>query len=381
MSIQKDLEALIDEQKFDFRTEKQAYSFGELSNMYKDKELIIRPEYQRFFRWDDEKKSKFIESIIVGIPYPNAFVNLREDGVYELIDGLQRVSTVLSFMGVLDIKLPESKARNQVSFFEDDLESQININKNWKLQGCTIIKQLNGLTYSELPQSLQLKIKRASMWFEVLTAKNIDLKYKLFDRLNTGGAPATAQEVRNAIYRGERSSSAFFAVLEGCSNYTSFLDILGFDEDRTNKLYHQELVLRFFALYENKESLQGNLKDILDTYISNCVKSERDFMDLEKLFKAVINLIADNNLNFKYYRNYKGENREMAFSSSYFDAIMVGLAVNLDFYTSKPKLVHTIVDNLKKDEDFKKSAMGSFASSEDRIKKRIAQAIKFFKQS
>jgi hypothetical protein len=213
-----------------------------------------------------------------------------------------------------------------------------------------------------------------------LTAKNIDLKYKLFDRLNTGGAPATAQEVRNAIYRGEKSSPAFFKVLEKCSKDAKFLGILNFDEDRLNKLYNQELVLSFFALYENKEKLQGNIKDILDTYISNCVKSDRDFTDLESLFKNVIKLIADNSLNFKYYRNYNGKNREMAFSSSYFDAIMVGLAVNLDYYTSQPKLVHTIVDNLKKDEVFKKSATGQLASSEDRIKKRIEQAIKFFKQ-
>ncbi len=381
MDSQNDLEGLIDTQKFEFRTEKQAYSFGELSNMYKEKELIIKPEYQRFFRWDNEKKSKFIESIIVGIPYPNAFVNLREDGVYELIDGLQRVSTVLSFMGMLDIDLNNSVKKEGADIFDAEVldeDNEINIKKDWKLEGCTIIKELNGKSYSDLPQSLQIKIKRSSIWFEVLSAKNLDLKYKLFDRLNTGGSPATPQEVRNAIYRGEKGSVKFFSVLEECSNYPKFLTILNFDEDKIKKLFHHELVLRFFALYENNQRLQGNLKEVLDTYISECVKTDRDFAELSILFKDIIDLLSNKSLNFKWHRNYKEKQQEMSFSSSYFDAIMVGIATNIDFYKSNDILVRDKVMALKKDENFKKSAMGSFASNEDRIKKRIEQAIVFF---
>lgn len=76
-------------------------SLGEVLNLYRDDELIIDPVFQRLFRWDDERKTRFIESIILGIPIPSIFVSQNENGVWELIDGLQRVSTVLQLTGEL----------------------------------------------------------------------------------------------------------------------------------------------------------------------------------------------------------------------------------------------------------------------------------------
>ena len=85
----------------EIRTDKLDMSFGEISNLYENKELIITPEYQRLFRWHPTQKSRFIESILLGIPTPAIFVAEDESGVWELVDGLQRVSTVLEFMGLL----------------------------------------------------------------------------------------------------------------------------------------------------------------------------------------------------------------------------------------------------------------------------------------
>ncbi len=85
----------------EIRTDKLDISFGEIANLYENKELIITPEYQRLFRWQSTQKSRFIESILLGIPTPAIFVAEDESGVWELVDGLQRVSTVLEFMGLL----------------------------------------------------------------------------------------------------------------------------------------------------------------------------------------------------------------------------------------------------------------------------------------
>ncbi len=76
-------------------------SFGELASMYERGELVIAPEYQRLFRWDDTKKTRFIESLLLNIPIPPIFVFSDKAGRWELVDGLQRVSTVLEFMGLL----------------------------------------------------------------------------------------------------------------------------------------------------------------------------------------------------------------------------------------------------------------------------------------
>ena len=76
-------------------------SIGELINLYRDEELTIDPAFQRLFRWDDTRKTRFIESLLLGIPIPPIFVFQTENGVWELIDGLQRLSTIFQFINVL----------------------------------------------------------------------------------------------------------------------------------------------------------------------------------------------------------------------------------------------------------------------------------------
>ncbi len=82
-------------------TDAYAMSIGEVVNLYRDKELIIRPAFQRLFRWSTYQKSRLVESVLLGIPIPSIFVSQREDGVWEVVDGLQRLSTILEFIGEL----------------------------------------------------------------------------------------------------------------------------------------------------------------------------------------------------------------------------------------------------------------------------------------
>lgn len=91
----------IEEAKRSVSTDTVQITIGEVSNMYTSKELNILPDFQRLFRWTNERKSNFVESILIGIPIPPVFVYENEDGTWELIDGLQRISTLLEFMGVL----------------------------------------------------------------------------------------------------------------------------------------------------------------------------------------------------------------------------------------------------------------------------------------
>lgn len=76
-------------------------SVGELIAMYKDNELDLHPEFQRFFRWTPEQKSRFIESLLLGFPVPPIFVAERDDQKWDVIDGLQRLSTILEVAGEL----------------------------------------------------------------------------------------------------------------------------------------------------------------------------------------------------------------------------------------------------------------------------------------
>jgi hypothetical protein len=139
------VEAQIDQKIGEVRTEALDLSFGEISNLHAAKELIIQPEYQRLFRWSIQQKSRLIESILLELPIPQIFVIENIDGVYELIDGLQRISTVLQF------------------FDAGKLEREPLV-----LSGCDIITDLNDKSFDDLPLSLRLRIKRSTIRMVVI---------------------------------------------------------------------------------------------------------------------------------------------------------------------------------------------------------------------
>ena len=128
------LETQIDQKIGEVRTEALDLSFGEIANLHEKKELIIQPEYQRLFRWSVEQKSRLVESILLELPIPQVFVIENPNGVYELIDGLQRISTVLQFF--------DSSVLG--------LEPLI-------LNGCDIIDDLNGKGFNDLPLKSSIK--------------------------------------------------------------------------------------------------------------------------------------------------------------------------------------------------------------------------------
>lgn len=97
MSLQEE----IDRQRGEIRTDGYSVSIGEWISIYEKAELDIHPEFQRFFRWTPRQKSRLIESILLGIPIPQIFVAQRPDGVWDVVDGVQRLSTIFQFVGIL----------------------------------------------------------------------------------------------------------------------------------------------------------------------------------------------------------------------------------------------------------------------------------------
>lgn len=166
-------------------TDTVSISIGEVANMYTSSELNILPEFQRLFRWTIDRKSNFVESILIGIPIPPVFVYENENGTWELIDGLQRISTLLEFMGVL--KDPgtggESRSTLTTTKYLPSLEGTA-----WKAQN---------ETERSLDTALQLFFRRHRIDFQILKhPSDPKTKFDLFQRLNRGGAYANEQEVR-----------------------------------------------------------------------------------------------------------------------------------------------------------------------------------------
>ena len=105
------LQQEIDRTRAEIRTEAYSMSIGEWISLYEKNEVDIHPEFQRFFRWSEFQKSRLIESILLGIPIPPIFVAQREDGVWDVVDGLQRLSTVYELAGILKDEAGNVKPR------------------------------------------------------------------------------------------------------------------------------------------------------------------------------------------------------------------------------------------------------------------------------
>lgn len=211
---------------------------------------MVQPEYQRLFRWTAGAQSRFIETLILELPVPPIFLMETEENVYELIDGLQRISSYLNFRGLL-------KDADGV------------VSSALKLDECDIVNELNGHTYESLPVALSRKLKRNFIRAEILRKESdLRLRYYMFKRLNSGGESLEPQEVRNCTIR--LLSPEFNDVLIELSRTEDFAYCISTIADtQREKRYDQELVLRFFAFLRKSKDYRHELGDFLTEYMES----------------------------------------------------------------------------------------------------------------
>ncbi len=343
-------------------TTEMKMSIGEIINLYKDEDIIIKPEFQRFFRWKIDQKSRLIESILIGIPIPSIFVQQIDDGRWEIIDGLQRISTILEFVGILkdeNGKLKEPSRLSATKF----LPSLQKMMYECSFGSNMCFDRETKLIFKRTPIIIQI-VKRDS---------NFSSKYELFDRLNSGGSPVTNQELRNAIYLQEKHKEVKF--LKDLSNNQHFKKIINLSDKQIEEAYDQELVLRFFAYNDNKIKITsyGSLKDFLDNYIHKhlnedelpCLKEK-----FEKLFKFLDEHCQAN--------LFKRKNRNTPFKVSIFEAVTIGLYDIDDFENIDIEKIKTKIQNLDQQSWFVEySKQGS--QTKQRIEAFIKNSKPYFK--
>ena len=182
-----DLESQISDTRRTISSDSYPMSIGELTNLYREGELNVRPEFQRFFRWSPLQKSRLVESILLGIPIPSIFVSQTDYGTWELVDGLQRVSTILELQGLLegndgDVRPPLTLSATK---YLPDLEG-----RQWEAKD-----PAHSLTAAQ-----RLDIKRSKLDVKIIKRESSPAaKYDLFQRLNSYGMSFTAQEMRSAL--------------------------------------------------------------------------------------------------------------------------------------------------------------------------------------
>lgn len=239
-------------------------TIGELSNMYSNRELNILPDFQRLFRWSVEKKSNFIESILIGIPIPPVFAYENSDGTWELIDGLQRISTILEFMGILR------------AVDSDDLLYSKLMQAKYLPSLKDVVWEAHNENEVSIDKSLQLFFRRSRVDFQVLKhPSDVKTKYDLFQRLNRGGAYANEQEVRTC--------SMVLANSEFVTSIRQFCSQIQFE--------------RLFSLNQDQKKVQKDIE-----YATRLiVHTFRDFsnnLDVQEfLDHSIVDILANDNMN------------------------------------------------------------------------------------
>jgi len=169
--------------KNNLKMDKAVLSIDEIMTLYKEGKISVAPDFQILFRWSNFQQTRFIESILLEFPIPPIIVAENEKEKWILVDGLQRLSTVLSFFGFLKGKEMEDK-------------------NNWTMCKGELVRSLDGFNISNLPPKIQQKIKRALCRIEIIKwNRTMDMQYLLLNRLNSGGALVTDQEIKNCIFR------------------------------------------------------------------------------------------------------------------------------------------------------------------------------------
>jgi hypothetical protein len=307
------LEQELSRARKDVVTDGYEMSVGEIANLYRDGELRINPIFQRYFRWDIGRKSKFIESILLGIPIPPIFVSQAADGVWELVDGLQRISTLLEFIG--DLKDPKG----------EPLPASI-------LEGTKALPSLSGCSWAGSGQNLstaqKLDVKRARMRVEILKRESDDgAKYELFQRLNTGGAALTPQEVRSCV--AIMINEAFHQWLLECAKLEAFRGTIELSDKATEEQGDIELVLRFMAFRRVKYTKGTDVHEYLDQAVIQ-LASEQDFPASKEaqVFRETFELL-NAALGKHAFRRWDGERFGGKFLISVFEVIAAGTSHNL----------------------------------------------------
>jgi len=260
---------------------------------YLDNENIYIPKFQRKYVWNRSQASRLIESLIIQCPIPVIYLNQEKDERLSVIDGNQRLTSVKLFL-------------------KDDFE----------LQGLTAYPELEGNKFSDLDIRIQRHIKNRTLrCITIMKETHPQIKFDVFERINTGAVQLNPQEVRHGIYHGE-----LLKAIDTLSEDKTWKTITGYKDD--SRMKGSELILRFIALSQDLDNYKKPLKKFLNEYLSNNQNpSAKSILAIKNTFNNSL-LMASEIFEKKAFRLL---NRDLSLSSNninvaLFDAVMVGIS-------------------------------------------------------
>jgi hypothetical protein len=197
--------------------------------------LLVQPPYQRGYVWDNGRASRLIESLLMNIPIPPCYFAEEEPGISTVIDGHQRLYSIWRF-----------------------------VNNKFRLRSLTTLDELKGKGYKDLTEREQRIILSRTIRCILLTQdSHPEIRFEVFERLNTGSMQLTDQEIRNAIYRGD-----FNKLIQSLADQPRWIQVLN-KEQLDKRMRDDELVLRFFSVHDNYLGYQAPLRSFLNRYMAS----------------------------------------------------------------------------------------------------------------
>jgi hypothetical protein len=263
--------------------------------------IDVQPVYQRRDRWRADKQSALIESFLINVPVPPIYLAEDDFGIYSVIDGKQRLTSIQAFM------------RNEL-----------------RLTNLEKLHELEGYRFQDLPPALAnaLQVRPYLRVVTLLRQSDPDLKYEVFTRLNTGGEPLNAQEIRNVVFRGPLNDLVYTL-----SQHTFLRKQLKITNERSSafrNMVDAEYVLRFLTLLDNWQSFSGELGKSMDDFMLDYQDSDpTQLNEFQEEFDVAITACEEIWGSHAFQRPVDNGWRAQALAGMY-DAQMVSLALSLD---------------------------------------------------
>ncbi|OJT56065.1 DUF262 domain-containing protein [Bacillus altitudinis] len=286
------------------------------------------PPYQREFIWRPNNKTKFIESVILGLPIPFMFFADTDDGRLEIIDGAQRIQTLQEFH-----------------------------NNDLVLKNLEKLPSLNGFLFKDLPIAQQRKFENRALRVILLEDRtSLEIRHEIFSRINTAGKKATPSEIRKGAYSGP-----FMDFVKRCSENELFIKLCPIGKALRDRGEALEFVIRFFAYVDHYKEVKQDVSKFLDEY----VKEQRSSFDQERLeneFLIMLNFV-DRYFEFGFAKSKNSKSTPRV----RFEALSVGIALAL---RENPNITAEPQEWINSDE-FLENVTTHASNNQGRLAKRI----------
>ena len=318
-------------------------SCADLVRMYKEGTLEIQPDFQRDTVWKPAGQTRFIDSLIKQLPIPSMCFSLDyKTQNWQVIDGLQRMTAIIKFLTDENWRLS----------YLDDIDG--------KISGVKVSEFMKGSSdldvYYKRVQNLTLPITV----LRCDQSKNSHMEYlfTIFHRLNSGGARLNNQEIRNCIFSGP-----FNTLLKELNENQSWRNINLLKDKESNRYKHVEMILRFFAFFDQRILYKGVLSKFLNFYMKENRKlSTNELEDKKALFDRVVSII--------WSRIFQSKDTRLG--SSTLEALLYGVAKNIDLLEScDDSVLMERFSALREDESLSTSYLSGGVAKKEKIDARL----------